>query len=148
VSTGPGRITPTSTPELVDIDGDGGLDLALIRLDDDGQERLEVVWNTNDPVTPFDLANGSLVELGAEPTRAFATVAKATSTRFLAITEAATYEIATGAQAGRALVASPVPGLPGGRAVALGDLTGDGLLDPVLAVSGGVRIFGEVPNRP
>ena len=75
----------------------------------------------------------------------FDAVAGKSATRVVVVTEAATYDVTND---GRKLRVEPVEGLPGGRAIGLGDLTGDGLLDIVVSVQGGVHCFAEKAEQP
>jgi hypothetical protein len=140
VWTTPGQLVHSSVPKLVDLDGNGWLDLVLIVTGD-----LRVVWNQAEG---FDFAGLTSIGLGGAPVRGFAVTLDRETTRFVAVTDAATYEIPTGAGIGRSLLGSEIPGVPGGEAVELGDMTGDGLPDLVIAVPGGVHILAEEPEQP
>jgi hypothetical protein len=142
-STTQGSLVIGSAPELVDLDGDGWPDLVLIVADEDGVARLGVVWNQTGSL---DLGGLVPIDLGGEPVRGFATLLDRKTTRFVAVTDHNAHEIATGA--GRNLSVAVIQDVPGGEAVALGDMTGDGLPDLVIAVPGGLRILTEVPERP
>ena len=161
LSTTPGRLDVASSPELVDLDGDKALDLVMIVVAENGQKQLGVVWNNGNPL---DLSQISFISVGSqrdatgvapdastgdasEEIRGFATAIDRDSTAFVAITNKATYAIAPpGAAPGkpvarRNLVASAISGVPGGDSIALGEMTGDGLLDVAIGASGSVQLY-------
>ena len=142
LSTGEGRLLSTSRPMLIDVDRKGGQDLALIVGDSDGQQRFGVVWNESGSLSLGDIV---WADLDGQPAMGFDAVAGKSATRVVVVTEAATYDVTND---GRKLRVEPVEGLPGGRAIGLGDLTGDGLLDIVVSVQGGVHCLAEKAEQP
>jgi hypothetical protein len=128
-----------SKPKLVDLDGDGDADLVLIV---DG--RLGVVWSEKGS---FSLDKTSLVDLGGvtETAKGFAVARDRGQVRLVAVSDQAAYEVEV-LPIGRRPVAGAISGIGPGEAVALGDVTGDGLLDIVVAGARGVQIFAEVPR--
>ena len=137
------------------MDGDQALDLVMIVVAENGQKRLGVVWNKGNPL---DLSQISFIPVGtqadaagvadaaiddaSEEIRGFATAIDRDSTGFVAITSKATYAIAPpNPIARRNLVASAISGLPGGDSIALGEMTGDGVLDLAIGASGSVQLY-------
>ena len=147
-----GKLTVASSPALVDLDGDGALDLVMIvEVDGKPKQKLGVVWNSG---KPLDLSQISYaIDLSGEDARGFSLANDRGEVRFFAITDMATYKISTGG--GRNLVATPMAAqdggslLPGGNSIAIGDMTGDGLLDLAVGISvpGQVQLFQEIPKR-
>ncbi len=148
LSTTPGKLSVTSSPTLVDLDQDGALDLVMVtqQLAPDGhyKQTLAVVWNQ---ANSLDLSGIISVELNGQEARAFSTVSDRGATRLVATTDEATYEIRG---IGRGLLASPIPDVPGGDSIALGDMTGDGLLDLAIGASvpNQVQLYQETPQQP
>jgi hypothetical protein len=146
--TGPGR--RASQPMLVDLDDDGRLDLVLVVTDAEGDRRLGIIWNDGkDQDGQWKLSELQTVSL-PDSALGFALASDGRVTRWVAVTDDAAFLISATSKApgARSFHATQIRNAPGGRAVALGDLTGDGLADLVIADPSGVRVLAEVPKEP
>ena len=130
--------------DLCDLDQDEARDLLLIAADDSGRQRLQVAWNSKGSL---DLASVDVVDLGEESALGFATASASDGPLLMIATSKAIYRVQIGQDRG-SLNPEAVDGIPGARAIALGDMTGDGLADLAVALQGGVRLFAEVPRLP
>jgi hypothetical protein len=150
-----GRLLPNSNPTRLDLDSDGDLDLIFLASYPGAAiapvNRLLVAWNSNGelefPEQPMEFDLGGEVPLGL-----YARTADKVA-RLLVVTEAHIFEIpldekSHSSRAGKALEMGSDTYVPGGKAVALGDLTGDGLLDVVVSRQGSVHIFAEKQYSP
>lgn|GEM_PF-1702983 len=148
----PGRLTPSSNPQLFDLDSDGYADLILIVDTGNGQARLGVVTNHQGSL---DLSRIQYVQaLDGQVVRAFATALRARrDTRgnwssvphLMAITNEGTFSVSTRPDSG--LSVDAIDGLPGGSSIAVGNIAGYGLSDVAVGSSAGVRLFSEAPER-
>jgi len=138
-----GRLTFENPPVLVDLDADGQRDLALLLEEPEGARWVQILWN--DGEGRFEPAPADLVVLG--PSRL--TGLAGTTERLLAATEEAVLEIPLDA-GGRTepRVAVALPGVTGGRALALGDMTGDGLVDLALVADDQLLLYVEEEVAP
>jgi hypothetical protein len=174
----PGKLLPNSSPVIIDLDADGHKDLVFLakQISGTGDEinRLLVAWNDGGKLA-FPSTAMTLDLNGEQPLGFYArTVPTGTSgssnssqdsPRLWAVTANHVFEIPLTDQnrrtrQGRQLELTATAGtdatsagngasyVPGGQAIAVGDLTGDGLLDLVVATKSGVRIFAETEGRP
>lgn len=147
-STGTGRLVRASHPTLVDIDEDGWLDLVLIVADAKGVRQIGVVWNVKGALDLSQVVRIDAAVFGGRSVQGFAARSDGRAIRWAAVTDRASFLISTGPAAREALEANRIEDAPGGHAVTLGDLTGDGLMDLVVAEPGGLRFFAEVAKKP
>jgi hypothetical protein len=142
--TGPGRLVRASRPTLVDVDEDGRLDLVLVAADTEGDAQLGVVWNDKNKKGDLKLSELEPVSLG-DSVLGFAATSNGRVTRWVAVTDDKAFLLSakSSADGARSFLVESIPNAPGGRAVALGDLTGDGLMDLVIAEQSGVRVLAE-----
>ena len=150
--TGPGRLVRASQPRCVDLDDNRWLDVVLIVADAEGDQRLGIIWNDGkDEDGRLKLSELETVSL-PDSALGFALASDGGVTRWAAVTDDAAFLISANSKASgtRSLHAARIRNAPGGRAIALGDLTGDGLADLVIAESSGVRVLAEteVPEVP
>jgi hypothetical protein len=145
LSSTAGRLVSTSGPQLADLDGDGRPDIVLMVPGPSGKGVLEVVW---DDQSTYALDGPAIIDIDGASVRGFAVAEQRGRVRLVAITDDAAYEASAAASHPRLLTASKLPGVSGGKAVALVDVTGDGLLDLVVADTVGVRVFAETAVRP
>lgn len=153
-----GRLMPNSSPILVDLDGDKRLDLVLMLGGaTDEQTRLFVFWNDNGAPNSGTLENWTAkrIELpDGKPVRGFAKREDPETPGLFILSDDAVYVIERdeGVQHPRDL--SPQgplsidttfgDPLSAASAIAVGDMTGDGLVDVALAVHGSIRIFKQL----
>ncbi len=145
LSAGTLTVLANPAPVLVDMNLDGWPDLAMAVApgSGNGAATLGVVWNENGV---FALHNPTLVDLGGASLHGFQAVKDFGPIHIVAITENGAVAVAGSAE--RRLQAWTLDGVPPGEAIAVGDVTGDGLRDLVIAESGHVRVFAAVPAKP
>ncbi|MGC4067734.1 MAG: hypothetical protein QM784_24410 [Polyangiaceae bacterium] len=173
----PGKLLPNSNPVIIDLDDDGHKDLVFLakQISGTGDEvnRLLVAWNEGGKLAfpstamTFDLNGEQPLGFYA---RALPTGESSSSSssrqppRLWTITSNHVFEIplddtSRRTRKGRLLELTSTTGsnstsnggnasyVPGGQAIAVGDLSGDGLLDLVVATQSGVRVFAETEGR-
>ncbi len=139
----PGRLSFENAPVLVDVDRDGGLDIVLLLEDQEGAGRVQVLWN--DGRGRFEPAAADLVVLGQREPTSLA----GTTDRLLVATEDAVLEVPLSSSDRTApRVAEALAEVTGGRALAVGDMTGDGLTDLALVSDEQLILYVEVEGQP
>lgn len=152
LSACPGRLTPTSSPMLVDLNKDDFLDLVLLLADPDPtieRLRLAIVWNSKDNHS-LDLGQAEFVDGIFSTVRGLAPNG---SQGLFVATESGTYRVEWDKQNAKLTSTmltfhDPSLGLPGGGAIAVGDMTGDGLADLALSVAGGISLYAQEQAKP
>ncbi len=150
LSACPGRLTPASSPMLVDLNADHFLDLVLLLADPDPtveRLRLAIVWNSEDNHS-LDLGQAEFVDR-IFPSTVRGLAPNGSQGLFVA-TERGTYRVGWDKKLTSTALTfhDPSIGLPGGGAIAVGDMTGDGLADLALTVAGGISIFAQEQTKP
>jgi hypothetical protein len=150
LSTTDYRLLPESSPQLVDIDGDDLPDLLVLLGNPKGGTTLGVLFNEHGTL---DFSSMSIVNCNDSNIRGFSALATGETPQLVVTTDDATCRVRLGITAhgdisARRLKNAAGEYLPGGKDIALGDMTGDGLADLLLAVPGGVRIFDEMKEQP
>lgn len=144
----PGRLSSASPPKLVDLDGDGWNDLAVSLVDiESGATRALVLWGD---AGSFSFSLATAIPTEADPIRDFAVIGSGKSRRLYAVTDAGVFRVSANAQRVLAPLAPVMLGngpIPGGQALAMGDVTGDGLPDLAVAVPGGLRLYQQGEMR-
>jgi hypothetical protein len=149
LSSAPGTLTAFSSPTLVDLDGDGRSDLVLL-LTVDGTQQAKLIWNN---AGSFDLALADTIQIPAETVRGLARRSDNDAAGLFVITDGGVYTLT--ADPARKTTLTDVyytkdrsDRLPGGEAIAIGDMTGDGLADIVVSGGGRIRIYQQRPRLP
>lgn len=144
LSSARGQLSPSSSPKLLDLDGNGTRDLVLLLNDDSAKPRLTVVWSRDGT---FDLAQAEIVDIGdAGTVRGFASVGVKESEGLLVATDFGinrVHWLEKQRTIEQVLFVDSVVRLPAARAIAVGDMTGDGLADIVLSIPGGLSVFAQ-----
>lgn len=140
-----GTLRSFSSPVLIDLDLDSHLDLAVILEQPDGTNALNIAWN--DGKGSLSVAKPTLIDFHGQNPVAIATNSSAQPSRLLAITFEGVFEVPLSAERSKRS-AVRLENLPGGQALALGDLNGDGLLDLALSTRGTLALFTEVEGAP
>ncbi len=132
-------------PQLVDLDADGLRDLVFIADDARHVGRLAVVWND---AGTLRFEQPAWADFGGESLRGFVVQERNSASRILAVTAKHAYWLELSYLKRAPLAGTLVAGLPGGEAVSLGDITGDGLEDVSVAVNEGIQLFAQKARRP
>jgi hypothetical protein len=147
-----GVMVASSSPSLLDLDGNGWRDLTLLLADEAGQQHLRILWNDR---TGFDVDHVQTIEV-AGMIRAISSRNALDQEGLVVVTESGIFGLnRMNPKREREVEVRPLyydepteRSLPGGQAVAVGDMTGDGLLDLAVSAAGGLRIYSEVPTLP
>lgn len=149
IDSTPGHLMSASPPKLVDLDGDGWNDLVVSLFNaETGVPDAMVLWSD---AGAFSFALATPIPVEANPIRDFAVIGSAQSRRLYAVTDAGTFRINANARRVFAPLEPVMLGsgpMPGGQALAMGDMTGDGLPDLALAVPGGLRLYRQSERAP
>jgi hypothetical protein len=136
-----GSLVANSNPTLVDLNNDHYRDLAFLASNHAGKSVLYVVYSERGK---FDVSRSVVVDFGDEiPLNIYGNT-KNGQNLLLAVTLEHVYEITS---ENGSTKATPFVDIPGGKAVAYGDLTGDGLNDLVVANKGKLRLYAQKPAR-
>jgi hypothetical protein len=151
VSSTPGTLFSTSNPTLLDLNRDNYQDLAFLVRNDNGDNELLVAWN--DGHGNLTLSDAVHVSLDDEPPLGIYGRSHLGQSRLFAVTAKHVFEISPAEEGTHELSFETITNtldesIPGGNAVTVGDLTGDGLLDVVVAARGTVRFFAEKAAEP
>jgi hypothetical protein len=151
VDSTPGHLQSASPPKLIDLDGDNSKDLVVSLVDpESGERHVHVLWSE---LGSFSFSRATPV-VTDEPINDLAVVGSANTRRLYAVTDSGVFELSANK---RRIVRPPTPvmlgkgpktPIAGGQALALGDMTGDGLPDLALAVPGGLRLYAQVEQAP
>jgi hypothetical protein len=134
-----GSLVANSNPTLVDLNGDHYRDLAFLARNLGGNSTLYVVYSERGKL---DVSRSVVVDFGDEiPLNIYGNT-KNGQNLLLAVTLEHVYEITSENDSTKA---TPFVDIPGGKAVAYGDLTGDGLNDLVVANQGTLRLYAQKP---
>ncbi|HMA91455.1 MAG TPA: hypothetical protein VKP30_02170, partial [Polyangiaceae bacterium] len=150
VSSVTGRLTSASSPRLIDLDGDGWRDLAMLFDARDGSQTFLILWSANGN---FDFTNATSVPLGPSPINDLVLHGPPDGQHLYAVRKDVILEVTSDerheiVQSAAFKAASDDAPVAGGRTIAIGDVTGDGLPDLAVAVAGGVRLYRQEANTP
>lgn len=147
-----GRLSSETSPKLVDLDRDGWGDLALLFDALDGSQRFLVLWSDGGS---FDFANSTSIPVGPARINDLVLNGPLRKEHLYAVRKDAILEIKANPSRRRELeqaaafpAASDGTPVTGGRTIAIGDFTRDGLPDLAVAVTGGVRLYKQEAEAP
>ncbi|MBL8715990.1 MAG: VCBS repeat-containing protein [Myxococcales bacterium] len=135
---------PASDLAIVDLDGDGKKD-GVAYLDARPSGKLVVFWNDG----VGTLGSPLVLEAPTGKWRGFAVLdfKGALPTVLLGVTDRNVYVLSGGTDK-RALVATAIPDVAGGQAVAAGDVSGDGIPDLLVANGGRITVYPGLARKP
>jgi hypothetical protein len=132
-----GSLVANSNPTLVDLNNDHYRDLAFLASNPAGNSVLYFVYNERGK---FNVSRSVVVDFGDEVPLSIFGRTENGQNLLLAVTLEHVFEITSNNGTPKA---TPFVGIPGGKAVAYGDLTGDGLNDLVVANKGKLRFYAQ-----
>lgn len=151
LDSSPGQLQSASPPKLMDLDGDHWQDLVVSFVDPEAKEpRVLVLWSE---FGNFSFSRMTTIPTNTDTINDLAVVNVAETQRLYAATNTGVFEIRANKQRTietltPVLVGKIQTATVGGQALALGDMTGDGLPDLALAVPGGLRLYAQVERVP
>jgi hypothetical protein len=138
-----GSLLFESAPVLLDLDLDGALDLAMVISAPSGKNELFVAWN--DGEGNFTPATSGFVSFDGEEPLGIS----GDGHRLIVITASHVFQVPALSNDRTTRNATELSGIAGGgQAVAIGDMTGDGLLDLAIVNQGMLSLFVEVEHEP
>jgi hypothetical protein len=143
LATFDGVLGSTASPMLLDLDSDGDRDLVVLFETPSHEQALNVLWNDG---SNFAGVQPTRIEIPGSALSGLARHRTADGEHLLGVSQRGVFEISS--KGVFPLTDDHSLNLPGGDAIASGDMTGDGLPDLAVSGAGKIRLYRQAPWAP